>query len=168
MILKPVRVPPPSDDKRWKFVEATLRKHGYQPHALIETLHIIQEYFGFLENDALKYVAHSLQLPLSKVYGVATFYHLFQLKPKGEHTCVVCMGTACYIRGAGELVNAVKQELGISPGETTEDKKVSCLTARCLGACGLAPALVIDGQVVGNATKETMSRYLKGWSNNGR
>jgi bidirectional [NiFe] hydrogenase diaphorase subunit len=163
MKAKQARVSPPSGDKRWKHVDATMRRHGYQTHALIETLHTVQEFFGYLDNTSLKYVALSLRVPLSKVYGVATFYHLFTLKPKGEHTCVVCMGTACYIRGAGELLAWVKQALGVVPGETTADNKVSCLTARCLGACGIAPAVVLDGQVVGNVSKTQMAEHLGRW-----
>jgi hypothetical protein len=90
----------PSADKRWKIVDATARRYGREPHALIETLHTVQESFGYLDETALRYVAGSLKLPLSRVYGVATFYHFFTLKPKGKHTCVVCTGTACYIKGA--------------------------------------------------------------------
>ena len=99
--------------------------------------------------QALRYVAMSLRVPLSRAYGVATFYHFFTLKPAGEHTCVICMGTACYIKGAPQLLDAVQRDLGVSPGETTADKKVSLLTARCLGSCGLAPAVVYDQEVAG-------------------
>jgi bidirectional [NiFe] hydrogenase diaphorase subunit len=86
---------PPSDDRRWRLVDATMRRHGRQSHALIESLHTVQESFGYLDLEALRYVAASLRVPLSRVYGVATFYHLFNLKPQGQHTCVVCLGTAC-------------------------------------------------------------------------
>ena len=88
-------------------------------------------------------------MPLSRVYGVATFYHYFSMKPQGEHTCVVCTGTACYIKDSPALLRAITAELGVEPGETTADGKLSLLTARCLGTCGLAPAAVVDGQVVG-------------------
>ena len=100
---------PPSDDKRWRIVNATMRRHGHRPNALIETLHTVQEAFGFLDEDGLRYVALSLRAPLSRVYGAATFYHFFTLKPPGEHTCVVCTGTACYIKGAAALLDAVKR-----------------------------------------------------------
>jgi bidirectional [NiFe] hydrogenase diaphorase subunit len=126
-----------------------MRRHGYRPNALIETLHTVQEAFGFLDEDGLRYVALSLRAPLSRVYGAATFYHFFTLKPPGEHTCVVCTGTACYIKGASALLDAVAKSFGIKPGETTADGKLSLLTARCLGACGLAPAAVVDGNVLG-------------------
>jgi bidirectional [NiFe] hydrogenase diaphorase subunit len=140
---------PPSDDKRWKIVEATARRNGREPHALIETLHTVQECFGYLDETALRFVASLLRVPLGRVYGVATFYHFFTLKPKGKHTCVVCTGTACYIKGAPALLSAIEKTYGIKPGETTADGELSVLTARCLGSCGLAPAAVVDGAVVG-------------------
>jgi bidirectional [NiFe] hydrogenase diaphorase subunit len=153
----------PSDDKRWKIVDATARRHGREPHALIETLHTVQECFGYLDDTALRFVAASLRLPLSRVYGTATFYHFFTLKPKGKHTCVVCTGTACYIKGAAGLLSALEAAYGIKPGETTDDKELSVLTARCLGSCGLAPAVVVDGVVLGKAgPKEMLARLEKG------
>lgn len=155
------RVPTPSADKRWKLVEATTRRHGYAGHALIESLHTVQDCFGYLDDTALKYVAAALRLPLSKVYGVATFYHFFTLKPKGEHTCVVCTGTACYIKGAPQLLEAVRQTYGIRPGETTADGKLSLLTARCVGSCGLAPAVVFDGNVGGKLGENDMRARLE-------
>jgi bidirectional [NiFe] hydrogenase diaphorase subunit len=140
---------PPSDDKRWKIVEATARRNGREPHALIETLHTVQECFGYLDETALRFVATLLRVPLGRVYGVATFYHFFTLKPKGKHTCVVCTGTACYIKGAPALLSAIEKTYSIKPGETTTDGELSVLTARCLGSCGLAPAAVVDGAVLG-------------------
>ena len=95
----------PGNDKRWKLVNATMRRNGYADDALIEALHSVQDAFGFLDETAMNFVAESLDVPLSKVFGVATFYHLFMLKPKGRHACVVCTGTACYIKGAGGLVD---------------------------------------------------------------
>jgi bidirectional [NiFe] hydrogenase diaphorase subunit len=140
---------PPSDDKRWKMVEATARRNGREPHALIETLHTVQECFGYLDETALRFVASLLRVPLGRVYGVATFYHYFTLKPKGKHTCVVCTGTACYIKGAPGLLSAIEKTYAIRSGETTADGELSLLTARCLGSCGLAPAVVVDGAVLG-------------------
>jgi bidirectional [NiFe] hydrogenase diaphorase subunit len=142
-------IAPPSDDKRWRVVDATMRRHGYAPSALIEALHAAQQSFGYLDEPALRYVAASLGAPLSRVYGVATFYHYFSMKPQGEHTCVICTGTACYIKDSPALLRAITDDLGVEPGETTADGKLSLLTARCLGTCGLAPAAVLDGQVVG-------------------
>ena len=153
----------PSNDKRWKIVEATARRHGREPNALIETLHTVQECFGYLDEAALRYVGSMLRVPLSRVQGVATFYHYFTLKPKGKHTCVVCTGTACYIKGAASLLSAVERVHGVKPGETTPDNELSVLTARCLGSCGLAPAVVLDGAVLGKIGPEDMlGRIEKG------
>ena len=149
----------PSGDARFKLIDRTLKRYRYQQDALIEVLHTAQEAFGFLEEDLLIYVAHELKLPLSWVYGVATFYHFFSLEPQGEHSCIVCMGTACYVKRAAEIVTVLQAEFGVEPGETTEDGVLSVATARCLGSCGLAPVLVVDGEVLGRETPEsTMER----------
>lgn len=150
-------------DKRLKVLEATLKRHQYRPDALIEILHKAQGIFGYLENDVLDYVAHSLKLPRSRVYGVATFYHLFTLKPGGAHTCVVCLGTACYVKGSGKIQAALEQHLGIRAGETTPGGEVSLLTAHCIGACGIAPAVVFDNQTAGQQTPEMALARLDKW-----
>jgi bidirectional [NiFe] hydrogenase diaphorase subunit len=157
----------PSGDKRFKLLDATMKRHQYQPDALIEVLHTAQELFGYLENDLLLYIAHNLKLPPSRVYGVATFYHFFSFAPKGEHSCIVCMGTACYVKGAAGLLAALEQASQVHAGETTPDKKLSLLTARCLGACGIAPAVVFDGAVAGHQTAESALRQLRGWLDHG-
>ncbi len=154
------RVSPPSDDKRWKLVDVTMRRNGYSAHALIETLHVVQNSFGYLDGRAMRYVARSLRIPLSRVYGVATFYHLFSLEPTGEHTCVVCTGTACYIKGAPDLIDAVEDQYDVSIGGTTADGRLSLLSARCLGACGLAPAVVVDGEIRGRQTSEALLQEI--------
>lgn len=97
----------PSEDKRWRLVNATMRRNGNASDALIETLHTVQEAFGYLDEISLRYVASSLKVPLSRVYGVATFYNFFTLKPQGQHSCVVCLGTACYIKGAPQILEAI-------------------------------------------------------------
>lgn len=151
----------PSGDPRFKLVDRTLKQFQFQQDALIEVLHTAQEVFGFLEEDLLIYAARQLKLPLSWVFGVATFYHFFSLKPQGEHTCTVCMGTACYVKQAAEIVAALRSEFGIEPGQTTTDGKLSLATARCLGSCGLAPVLVIDTEVMGRETPGATLTYLK-------
>lgn len=153
--------PAPSDDKRWRQVDVRMRRLGYRPDGLIEVLHTTQEVFGYLDDDALAYVGESLGVPPSKVYGVATFYSHFTLKPQGEHTCVVCTGTACYINGASGLLDEIVRTLGVEAGATTPDGKVSVLKARCLGACSLAPAVVIDGEVHGKATPAGLKTLLE-------
>lgn len=151
----------PTDDPRYKLVDRALKRAQHQQDALIEVLHTAQEAFGYLDEKLMIYVARELKLPLSWVYGVATFYHFFSLKPQGEHSCIVCMGTACYVKGAGEIVNRLEQEYGIKAGQTTPDGKFSLLTARCLGSCGLAPVLVIDGEVLGRETPESTLQKVK-------
>jgi bidirectional [NiFe] hydrogenase diaphorase subunit len=157
-----------SGDKRFKILEVHMKKHQHRQDALIEVLHKAQELFGYLEDDLLLFVSHRLKLPPSRVYGVATFYHFFTLKPKGAHTCVVCMGTACYVRGADKVISAVQGLTGIRPGETTADGQLSLLTARCIGACGIAPAVVYDGTVTPRQTPESALEQLKKWGNHGR
>lgn len=152
----------PSGDPRFQLIDRTLKRMQFQQDALIEVLHTAQEAFGFLEEDLLIYVAHQLKLPLSWVYGVATFYHFFSLKPQGEHTCIVCMGTACYVKRAAEIVAALQAAYGIEAGQTTPDGKLSILTARCLGSCGLAPVLVLDGNVQARETPETTLQLVQG------
>lgn len=156
-------VRPPTEDKRWKIVDARMRRLGYQPSALIETLHSVQEVFGYLEKNGLRYVALALRVPFSRVYGVATFYHFFALKPPGEHVCVVCMGTACYIKGAQEILQNIERTAQTQVGETSSDGRVSVLMARCLGSCGLAPNAVFDGEVVGKLTPADAHKRVQEW-----
>jgi bidirectional [NiFe] hydrogenase diaphorase subunit len=157
----------PSGDKRFKLLEVAMKRHQYRQDALIEVLHAAQELFGYLELDLLHFIARNLKLPPSRVYGVATFYHFFTLKPKGEHTCVVCTGTACYVKGADALLAAVADAAHVAAGETTADGRLSLLTARCLGACGVAPAVVLDGKVVGHQTPAGLLGEVKGWLTGG-
>ena len=145
-----------SGDKRFRMLTATMKRYQYAPDALIEVLHQAQELFGYLEEDLLFYIAHSLKLPPSRVYGVATFYHFFSLKQKGAHTCVVCMGTACYVKGSANLLSTLEREYRVKAGETTSNNQLSLVTARCLGACGIAPAVVVDGNVEGHQTTESV------------
>lgn len=155
--------PKPAQDHRLRVVNQTMQLHRNEAHALIETLHSVQESFGYLEEGILKYVATSLCVPLSRVYAVATFYHSFTLKPPGEHTCVICRGTACYIGGSGQILEQIKQKIGINTGETTADGKVSLVEARCLGSCGLAPAGVFDGEVTGKLSPATVLEKIGRW-----
>lgn len=154
---------PPSDDKRWRIVTATMRRHGFAIDALIETLHSVQESFGYIDDEALRFVARGLRVPPSRVYGVATFYNYFTLKPQGDHNCVVCMGTACYIKGAAAILHNLEDRLAIKAGETTADKSVSLLTARCMGACGLAPVVVNDGEVAAQVTPQAAIAKVEEW-----
>jgi len=154
----------PSGDGRFKMLDATMKRHRFAPDALIEVLHTAQELFGYLEPDLLYYVAHSLKLPPSRVYGVATFYHFFSFAPNGTHTCVVCTGTACYVKGAGRLLAAIESSLGTIAGKTTSDGQVSLMAARCLGVCALAPVVVYDGEVAGEQAAASALERMKGWT----
>ncbi len=156
-----------SDDNRFKMLDATMKRHQYQPDALIEVLHTAQELFGYLDNDLLLMVAHSLKLPPSRVYGVATFYHFFSLTPKGAHTCVVCMGTPCYVNGAADVLAAVERHTGVRAGQTTPDGALSLQNVRCIGACGMAPLVILDEAVVGHQTPESIQEHVKGWIEDG-
>jgi bidirectional [NiFe] hydrogenase diaphorase subunit len=158
---------PPAGDKRMKLLAATMKKHQYRGDALIEVLHTAQELFGSLSPELLRHVARALALPPSRVYGVATFYHFFSLTPRGEHSCVVCLGTACYVKGAGTILAEMEKTFHVKAGETTPDGKVSLLTARCLGACGIAPAVVFDNETAGHLTAETTRERVKGWAADG-
>jgi bidirectional [NiFe] hydrogenase diaphorase subunit len=147
--------PHPSGDPRFILIDRTLKRFRFQQDALIEVLHTAQEAFGFLEEDLLIYVARQLKLPLSWVFGVATFYHFFSLEPQGEHNCIICMGTACYVKRAAEIVAALQTAYGIQAGQTTPDGMLSIMAARCLGSCGLAPVLILDGEVLARETPES-------------
>ncbi|RPI09704.1 MAG: bidirectional hydrogenase complex protein HoxE [Zetaproteobacteria bacterium] len=154
-------------DARLKTLGAAMKRHQYQPDALIEVLHTAQELYGYLDLDLLVYIAQGLKLPPSRVYGVATFYHFFSLEPKGKHTCVVCMGTACYVKGAATLVKTVEDYAKVRSGETRADGSMSLVQARCIGACGIAPAVVLDGVVIGHQTPESVVGHVKGWIEHG-
>ena len=105
-------------------------------------------------------IARQLKLPASKVYGVATFYNMFSLKPQGEHVCVVCTGTACYIKGAAALLRSLEEEFGVGAGKTTPDHRLSVLQARCFGSCASAPAATLDGRLAANQTPQTLTNAV--------
>lgn len=126
-------------------LELILRRHGHRADALIEVLHQVQERHGHLSKPLLREVARGLRLPLSRVYGVASFYHLFRLEPPSAHRCAVCLGTACFVRGGGALANALASRLGTSLDGPPTAGGWSLEAVSCLGACGQAPVLLVDG-----------------------
>lgn len=146
---------------KFQLIDKTLKKFQHQQDALIEVLHAAQEAFGLLDEDILDYVSRQLKLPPSWVYGVATFYNFFSLDPQGEYICVVCMGTACYVKGAGEIVSRLEKEFSVKSGNTTEDGKLTLMSARCLGNCSLAPMLTLESEVLGKETPETTIAAIK-------
>jgi len=153
----------PSDETRLKLLDAAMKKHQHRADALLEILHTAQEAFGYLQDEMLMHTARQLKLPPSRVYGVATFYHFFTFTPKGEHSCSVCMGTACYVKGAAVIERTLEAKLGIQPGQTRTDGKASLSIVRCIGTCGLAPLAIFDGQVVGHVTAEAASERVEDW-----
>ena len=113
--------------------------------------------------NVLAFITRELKVPPSRVYSTVTFYHFFSLKSKGDHTCLVCTGTACYVKGADKIIDAITQKYSVRPGETTPDNKVSLLTARCIGACGIAPAVVYDGTVTPRQTPQSTMEQINKW-----
>ena len=139
-------------------------KHKEHPEShLIAILHKAQELHGYLDNEVMDEIALEMNIPTAHIWGVATFYHYFNLKPRGKHSISVCLGTACYVKGAEDILNTIKDELGIDFGETTEDKLFTLLEARCLGACGLAPVVMIDDKIYGSLNPKKVIEILQGY-----
>jgi len=147
-------VEPAKTDPRIKLITAKIKKENYKPDALIEILHTAQNAYGYLPMNVLKFITKALHLPPSRVYSTVTFYHFFSLKSKGEHTCLVCTGTACYVKGAQLILNEIENQFGLKPGQVTADNKLGISVARCIGACGLAPAVVLDEEVHAKVSAE--------------
>jgi bidirectional [NiFe] hydrogenase diaphorase subunit len=145
----------PSGDERYTVIDRTMKRFKYEKDALVEVLHATQETFGFLSEDLLIYISSHLRVPLSQVYGVATFYHLFTFEPLGKHNCIICTGTACHVKGSDVITESLSLHYDVPVGKTTEDGLLSLTTARCLGSCGLAPVTVLDGEVHGKATSQS-------------
>jgi bidirectional [NiFe] hydrogenase diaphorase subunit len=152
----------PSDPRR-DALDAAMRRHQGRGDALIEVLHAAQELWGWLPPEVLAHVARTLRLPPSRVQGVATFYHLFRLAPPAHHVCTVCTGTACHVRGARVIVQAVSAAAGLAPGETATDGALAVSTVRCVGACGVAPVVLYDGAIAGRQEPEAAAARVRGW-----
>ncbi|MGB3007794.1 MAG: NAD(P)H-dependent oxidoreductase subunit E [Chitinophagaceae bacterium] len=144
----------PKTDPRVKLIAAKMKKENYKHDALIEILHTAQNAYGYLPLNVLSYISKALHLPPSRVFSTVSFYHFFSLKSKGEHTCLVCTGTACYVKGAQGLLNEIEKKLGLKAGQVTADNKFGVQVARCIGACGLAPAVVLDDEVQGKVSSD--------------
>jgi bidirectional [NiFe] hydrogenase diaphorase subunit len=146
-------------DNRQKLFERAMSKQGYAADALIEVLHTAQELFGYLSKERLLEVAHKLKLPPSRVLGVATFYNFFSLQPKAEHNALVCTGTACYVAGAKGLLETAERRCARASARG-EAQKLGVQQARCLGSCGLAPAVVLDGRILPKETPADLDKQL--------
>ena len=143
-------------DELKRFIDALPTKQG----ELIRVLHRAQGIFGYLPREVQVFVAKELGVPVSKVYGVVSFYSYFTMKPKGKYEISVCMGTACYVRGAENVLEELRKKLSIEPGETTPDGKFSLRSLRCVGACGLAPVMLVGDKVYGRVTPDMVDSIL--------
>lgn len=150
------------DEKTAKIV----KKYKDVDGGVIGALHEIQDEYGYISEASQKYLSKELNIPLSEVYGIITFYSRFSLMPKGKYNIQVCLGTACYVKGAENVLKEFKEKLKIKEGETTEDGKFSLESVRCIGACGLAPALVVNSEVYGKVTPDMVEDILKKYENN--
>lgn len=146
-------------------LEHLIGSNGNSADALITILQDIQAEYHYLPEEALRHVARRLNLPLIQVYGVATFFKAFSLKPQGKHKCSVCLGTACHVRGAPFILDELERQLGIKSGETTEDMEFTLESVNCLGACALGPVVVVDGKYHGQMNtgkaKKMMAKYVR-------
>jgi bidirectional [NiFe] hydrogenase diaphorase subunit len=142
------------DDNRKIMLEKVLKEHDYHESALLEILHRAQEIYGYLDKNLLTYIADALRLPPSHVFGVATFYSYFKLRAPGEHVVTGCLGTACYVKEVDDIMSAIEQEFNVKRGGSTADGKLSLFLTRCIGACAMAPNIIVDDVVIGKATRE--------------
>ncbi len=147
-------------DDRIEKVKGILEEHKSVKGGLIPILHGTQEIYGYLPEDALNFISESMDISMQEIYGVITFYDLFSLEPKGEHIIKVCMGTACYVKGAKDILDKLSQELNVEVGKTTADGKYTLEATRCLGACGLSPVMTIDDKVYGRINHREVKRFL--------
>jgi NADH-quinone oxidoreductase subunit E len=140
--------------------DTVLQEYPAEEASLIQVLQDVHRAYNYLPADVLAKVADALDVPLAKVYSVATFYKAFSLEPQGDTIVKVCMGTACHIRGAGQLVEELERQLGVRPDETTEDLKFTVKTVNCVGACAMAPVMIVGDRYEGNAKATKMPSYL--------
>jgi bidirectional [NiFe] hydrogenase diaphorase subunit len=149
------------EDKRLSILEKAMKEHQYQRSALLEILHRAQELYGYLDKSLLILISEYLNLPPSHVYGVATFYNFFKLKKPGEHVVTACMGTACYLKGVEEIISAIERDFNLKRGEPTADGWLSLFVTRCIGACAMAPNIIVDEEVIGKAAREVVLERIK-------
>ncbi len=146
-------------------IKAICKAFNNDEGELINVLHKTQSYFGYLPAEVQEVIAHELKVSVAKVFGVVTFYSFFTMKPKGQHPISVCMGTACYVRGAEKVLDELKRQLKIQVGETTNDGKFSISSLRCVGACGLAPVVMVGEKVYGRVSPEDVKKIIAEYNN---
>lgn len=142
-------------------IDKIIKRYNDDPQEIMAIFMEIQKKEGYLSKEVLIYLAENLQLPLAQLYRLATFYEAFNLKPQGDHQVHVCMGTACHVRGAPQVLDILKQSLGIKPGEVTADQSFGLKTVNCLGACALGPVVVIDGKYCGHSSPLKIEKIIK-------
>jgi len=147
-------------DERFIKIDEILEQNGRDESMLIQTLEQVQHELGYLPEEILSYLAESMDIPLSRIYGVVTFYSLFTTEPIGEYVISVCMGTACYVKGAGDILKEFERLLNVKVNHTTEDSKFTLRACRCLGACGLAPVLNVNGKVFGRLVLDDVQKII--------
>ncbi len=150
------------DFSKAKRIDEILIRHKMSKAKLVAILQDIQTEKGYLPEEILRYVAAQLEIPLSQVYSLATFYRAFSLKPRGKHSIIVCLGTACHVRGGQKILESIQKAFDIKPGETTRDGLLTLETVNCLGACALGPIVVVDGKYHGHVSLVQLDRIIKG------
>ena len=146
---------------QFELIDRIVEKHKGEKGALIPVLHEAQETLGYLPEDVQAYIAEKLNVHLSEVYGVVSFYSLFSIVPKGKYKISVCLGTACYVKGAGNIMEEFESQLGVKVGQTTEDGQFTLEGCRCLGCCGLAPVLMVNDKVYGRLAVQDIAKMIK-------
>jgi len=142
-------------------VDKILEKNGFSKNKIVGILQDVQDYYGYLPEDVLIYISNKLNIPLSQIYSISTFYRAFSLKPKGKFKIKVCLGTACHVRGGYTIAEFLKNELKISPGETTDDGLFSFDTVNCLGACAIGPIVVVNEKYYGQMNVNKMEKLIE-------
>jgi NADH:ubiquinone oxidoreductase subunit E len=149
-----------TDQEKYARIGQIINEYKDQEGSLIQILHMAQGIYGYLPLELQQFIAEKLDKPLSEVYGVTTFYSFFATQPRGENTIRVCLGTACYVRGGKKIIEKLKEILGVEVGGTTEDRKFTLEVMRCIGACGLAPAMLINDKIYKQVNPEKLSSIL--------
>ncbi len=152
-------------DQQLEKINEIIDKYKDTQGALIPTLHEVQEYYGYLPIEVQELISDGLHIPLAEVYGVVSFYAQFSIQPKGKYNINVCMGTACYVKGAGKVLEKFEDLLGIKAGTTTEDGEFGIEACRCVGACGLAPVVMVNGEVYGRLIQDDVKNIIDKYKN---
>jgi bidirectional [NiFe] hydrogenase diaphorase subunit len=149
------------EDNRKTMLDTAIQAHNFEESSLLEILHKAQDLYGYLDKHLMTYIAKALQLPSSHVVGVATFYSFFKLKAPGEHVVTGCLGTACYVKAVDDIMTAIEHDFNLKRGGSTPDGRLSLFITRCIGACAMAPNIIVDDEVIGKATKEVVLERVR-------